>query len=56
MADAVLDSQSIPLQPLIAAYAPSQAGNVTGQTEVHATCADRSSSASASRSTSSFPS
>jgi len=37
MADAVLDSQSIPLQPLIAAYAPSQAGNVTGQTEVHAT-------------------
>ncbi len=37
MADAKLDTQSIPLQPLLAVYAPSQAGDVTGQTEVHAT-------------------
>jgi len=37
MTDAVVDSESIPLQPLVAAYAPSQAENVTGQTEVHAT-------------------
>ena len=37
MTDAVVDSQPIPLQPLVAAYAPSQAENVTGQTEVHAT-------------------
>ncbi len=36
-ADAVLDTQPIPLQPLIATYAPSQAGNFTGQTELHAT-------------------
>ena len=37
MADAVLDSQPIPLQPLVAAYSPSQAENITGQTELHAT-------------------
>jgi translocation and assembly module TamB len=36
-ANAVLDTQPIPLQPLLAAYAPSQAGDVTGQTELHAT-------------------
>jgi hypothetical protein len=35
-ADATLDTQGIPLGPLIAAYAP-QADGVTGQTEVHAT-------------------
>ena len=36
-ADAVLDTQSIPIAPLVALYAPSQSGNVTGQTELHAT-------------------
>jgi hypothetical protein len=36
-ADAVLDTQAIPFEPLVAAYAPSQAGNITGQTELHAT-------------------
>lgn len=36
-ADASLDTQGIPLQPLLAAYAPEQATSVTGQTEVHAT-------------------
>jgi translocation and assembly module TamB len=35
--NAVLDTQVIPLAPLVAAYAPSQAGDITGQTEVHAT-------------------
>ena len=34
--DATLDTQRIPLAPLIAAYAP-QADGVTGETEVHAT-------------------
>ncbi len=32
-----LDSQVIPLAPLVAAYAPSQAGAISGQTEIHAT-------------------
>ena len=36
MTDATLDTQGIPLAPLIAAYAP-QADGVTGETEVHAT-------------------
>lgn len=36
-ANATLDTQAIPLQTIVAAYAPSQAGNVTGQTELHAT-------------------
>ena len=36
LADATLDTQGIPLGPLIAAYAP-QADGVTGETEVHAT-------------------
>jgi translocation and assembly module TamB len=36
-ADAVLDTEAIPLQPLLATYAPSQAEDVTGQTELHAT-------------------
>jgi translocation and assembly module TamB len=35
MADATLDTQAIPLGPLIALYAP-QAEGVTGETEVHA--------------------
>ncbi len=37
LTDATVDTQPIPLQPLVAAYAPSQAANVTGQTELHAT-------------------
>ncbi|HET6207932.1 MAG TPA: translocation/assembly module TamB domain-containing protein, partial [Terracidiphilus sp.] len=36
-ADATLDTQGIPLQPLIAAYAPDAADSVTGETELHAT-------------------
>ncbi len=36
-ADATLDTQSIPLQPLLATYAPEQASNFGGATEVHAT-------------------
>jgi len=35
--NAVLDTQPIPLQPLVATYAPDQAEDVTGQTELHAT-------------------
>ena len=35
--NATLDTQAIPLAPLVAAYAPAQAGNLTGQTEIHAT-------------------
>ncbi len=34
--DATLDTQGIPLGPLLAIYAPDQAANITGQTEVHA--------------------
>ncbi len=37
LTDASLDTQKIPLQTLLATYAPDQASNVTGQTEVHAT-------------------
>jgi len=37
IADGSLDTDPIPLQPLAAAYAPSQAENITGQTELHAT-------------------
>ncbi len=37
LADATLDTQGIPLQPLLAAYAPEGASGVSGQTEVHAT-------------------
>ncbi len=36
-ADATLDTQTIPLQPIFAVYAPDQAADLTGQTEVHAT-------------------
>jgi translocation and assembly module TamB len=35
-ADATLDTQSIPLGPLFAAYAPDQGANLSGQTELHA--------------------
>ena len=37
LADATLDTQPIPLQPLLATYAPDEAANITGQTELHAT-------------------
>jgi translocation and assembly module TamB len=36
-ADATLDTQTIPLQPIFAIYAPEQADDLTGQTELHAT-------------------
>lgn len=36
-ADATLDTQGIPIQPLLATYSPQQAASVTGETEVHAT-------------------
>jgi translocation and assembly module TamB len=35
--EATLDTQSIPLQPIFAIYAPDQAADLSGQTEVHAT-------------------
>ena len=31
-----VDTKPIPLQPLVAAYAPAQGANITGQTELHA--------------------
>jgi translocation and assembly module TamB len=37
LADATLDTQGIPLAPLLATYAPEQAAYITGQTELHAT-------------------
>ncbi len=37
LAEAALDTQPIPLQPLLATYAPDEAANITGQTELHAT-------------------
>ena len=37
LADVSLDTQAIPLAPWFALYAPSQAGNLNGQTEIHAT-------------------
>ncbi len=37
LADATLDTQPIPLQPLLATYVPDEAANITGETEVHAT-------------------
>jgi translocation and assembly module TamB len=36
-ANAALDTQTIPLGAIVAAYAPSQAGKLSGQTELHAT-------------------
>ena len=35
--NATVDTQSIPLQPLIAAFSPAEAANVNGQTELHLT-------------------
>jgi translocation and assembly module TamB len=37
VADLSLDTQAIPLAPWFVLYAPSQAGNLNGQTEIHAT-------------------
>jgi translocation and assembly module TamB len=37
LADVSLDTQSIPLAPWFALYAPSEAGSLNGQTEIHAT-------------------
>ena len=37
LADAALDTQAIPLQPLAAIYTPDQAAAVSGETELHAT-------------------
>jgi len=37
MADASLDTQKIALETLLTTYAPEQAANISGQTEVHAT-------------------
>jgi translocation and assembly module TamB len=37
VADAVLDTQVVPLQPLLATYAPAVASHISGQTELHAT-------------------
>ena len=36
-ANVTMDTQAIPFAPLLAAYIPSQAGNIAGQTELHAT-------------------
>lgn len=36
LADATLDTQVIPFQPLLAAYAPEAAADIAGQTELHA--------------------
>jgi translocation and assembly module TamB len=35
--NAAIDTQRIPFQPLVAIYAPAQAGNIAGETELHAT-------------------
>jgi len=35
--DASIDTQGIPLQPLVAIYSPAQAATLSGQTELHAT-------------------
>jgi translocation and assembly module TamB len=37
LADATLDTEAIPLQPLLAAYASGHTEDINGQTEVHAT-------------------
>ncbi len=37
MIDASLDTQGIPLQPLLAVYGPAEAEGITGQSELHAT-------------------
>ncbi len=37
MADATVDTQAIPFQPLLAVYAPAQAADISGETEIHAT-------------------
>jgi len=37
LADASLDTNAFPLQPLLAAYAPEQESSISGETELHAT-------------------
>ncbi len=37
VANATIDTQPIPLAPIVDLYAPTQAGNITGETEFHAT-------------------
>jgi translocation and assembly module TamB len=37
LADASIDTQAIPLEPLLAVYAPEEAAGISGETEVHAT-------------------
>ena len=37
LADATLDTQAIPLQPLAAIFVPDQAADISGETELHAT-------------------
>jgi translocation and assembly module TamB len=37
LTDATLDTQTIPLQPIFAIYAPQQAADLSGQTEIHGT-------------------
>jgi len=37
LADASLDTQAIPFQPLLAIYAPEHAAELSGETEIHAT-------------------
>ncbi len=37
LADASIDTQPIPLGPIVSLYMPTQAGSLTGQTELHAT-------------------
>ncbi len=36
-ADATIDTQTIPLQPIFAIYAPAQAADLSGKTEIHGT-------------------
>lgn len=36
LADATIDTQAIPFAPLLAAYAPEEATDITGETELHA--------------------
>ena len=37
VSDVTLDTQAIPFAPILAAYAPTQAANIKGQTELHGT-------------------
>lgn len=37
MTDATVDTQGVPIEPLLATYSPAYAGQIQGQTELHAT-------------------